>query len=416
MIEMTEVVPPPAGHGGRRPMAVLFAGSALMNAAIATASTVSSIVAADRLGDGWGGVPPTAGIVGTGIGAVLLTRLMGIRGRRAGLMLGYAAATAGAVLTIIGAAGAGTASVVAIAAGMALIGLGNGGAQLSRYAAADLYPAARRGFAIGTLVWAGAIGAVGGPLLLGRTGAAASALGWLPSTGAFVFAALAAGAALAASAAGAPGGVANRATVVRVSLRQTLRTPAARSALAVMATAQVVMVAVMTSTPIEMHRHGHGMSSVGQVISAHTIGMFVFSPVTGRLLDRYGARPLMLSGVLLLAASTGIAAIGGENEAFARTSALFLLGYAWNLCFIGGSGHLARDVAEANQAGLEGAVDGAVWGVAALASLTSTVVLSQVGYSMLSALAGALVVVPMFVLVREGGARRRSAVPSVTRA
>lgn len=389
-------------------MTVLFTGSGLMNAAMATAGTVSSIVAADRVGAGWGGVPPTAGIVGTGVGAVALTRLMSQRGRRIGLMLGYLAATAGAALAIVGAFADGTGSVVLIAIGMALLGLGNAGAQLSRYAAADLYPTERRGFAIGLIVWAAAIGAVGGPLLLGRAGAAATSLGWVAVSGPFVFVAFAAVAALIASAAGAPD-KAGRVTPASVSLRETLRSPAARSALAVMATAQVVMVAVMTSAPIEMHEHGHGIGSVGQVISVHTLGMFALSPLTGRLIDRFGARPVMMAGVAALALSTGIAALGGENEATSRTAALFLLGYAWNLCFIGGSGHLARDVPEDQQAGLEGAVDGAVWGLAAIASLSSTAILAQVGYATLAAVAGAFVVLPIIVMLRENARSREPA-------
>ncbi|KAB2361792.1 hypothetical protein, partial [Actinomadura montaniterrae] len=58
-----------------RPMAALCAGTALMNAAMSMASAAGTLSAADRLGTGWGGVPATAGIVGTGAGALALTRL-----------------------------------------------------------------------------------------------------------------------------------------------------------------------------------------------------------------------------------------------------------------------------------------------------------------------------------------------------
>src|SRR6185312_143585 len=142
-----------------RVMTALFSGAALMNAAMAVASTVSTIVAGDHLGARWGAVPNTAGIVGTGIGALALTALMGRRGRRFGLTCGYLASACGAALACAAVAAG---DVVALSTGMLLLGLGNAGAQLSRYAAADLYPAERRGFAIGTVVWAGAVGAVGG--------------------------------------------------------------------------------------------------------------------------------------------------------------------------------------------------------------------------------------------------------------
>ena len=135
-----------------------------MNAAMAVASGVGTIVAADRLGLAWGGVAATAGIVGTGAGALALTRLTGRRGRGRALAVGY---LVGAVGAAVAAGGAVTDDVAALLIGMLLLGVGNSAAQLSRYAAAELHAEDRRGRAIGAVVWAGAVGAVGGPLLLG---------------------------------------------------------------------------------------------------------------------------------------------------------------------------------------------------------------------------------------------------------
>jgi MFS family permease len=384
-------------------MAALFTGSALMNAAMATASTVSTIVAADRLGVGWAGVPNTAGILGTGVGAVVLTRVMNRRGRSAGLTYGYAAAVAGAALAVAAVAHD---DVVGLTVGMLLLGLGNAGAQLSRYAAAELYPAARRGFAISTVVWAGAIGAVGGPLLLAPSGQVATGLGWAALAGPFLFAAVATGTAMVVVA-HAPTRPAPPIRT-RVPLRQLVRAPAARSALAVMATAQVVMVAVMTAAPLDMHLHGDGLGSVGVVLSAHTLGMFALSPLTGRLLDRVGSRPVMLAGLVTLALASGLAATGPRGDTALRTASLFLLGYGWNLCFVGGSGRLARDLPAAERARAEGAVDAAVWGLAATASLASTAILATGGYAVLAGMAGLLVVLPAAGLL---GARAVSPPP-----
>src|SRR3954454_3408696 len=113
-------------------MAALFAAAALMNAAMATASPVSTIVAADRLGAGWGGLPNTAGIVGTGLGAVLLTWMTNRLGRPIALPLGYTVAGPGGRRAIRAVAGA---DVVALSSAMLLLGVGNAGALLSRYAA-----------------------------------------------------------------------------------------------------------------------------------------------------------------------------------------------------------------------------------------------------------------------------------------
>lgn len=453
-------------------MTALFCGAALMNAAMAVASAVSTIVAGDRLGVRWAAVPNSAGIVGTGIGALALTRLMSRRGRRTGLAFGYLASACGAAVAVAAVAGD---SVAALTAGMLLLGLGNAGAQLSRYAAAELYPSGRRGFAIGTVVWAGAVGAVGGPLLLSTSGEAAAGLGWAALTGPYLFASLttlaaaftigglwprprhaagdgpasasdrrppARGTDLSAGGSGglsvdartgapadAPGSMrgadlaggrigalsvdapveAGVGEVVGggtgdapVRLREIVRVPDARTALMVMVTAQVVMVAVMTAAPLDMHMHGQGLGSVGMTLSAHTLGMFALSPLTGKLVDRVGSRPIMLAGLLTLMAATVLAATARESDASLRTGGLFLLGYGWNLCFVGGSGRLARDLPGSARAGVEGAVDAAVWGIAAVASLASTMTMSAGGYAALAWAACALAVVPAVLLARAG--------------
>ncbi|WP_173095303.1 MFS transporter [Actinomadura verrucosospora] len=364
-----------------RPMAALCTGTALMNAAMSMASTAGTLAAADRLGTGWGGVPATAGIVGTGAGALALTRLARRLGRRAVLAGGYLAAAAGACLAVAGVA---RGDVAALCAGMAMLGLGNAGAQLSRYAAADLYPPGRRGSAIGVVVWSAAIGAVGGPLLLDPSGGLARGLGLPSLAGPFLVALLTSAAAAIAVAAAAPAAPASGAPEAgeRLSVRALLQGPVTRSALVVMVTAQVVMVAVMTAAPVAMRMHGDGLGMVGMTVSAHTLGMFALSPVTGRLVDRYGARPVMLAGVAALAASTGLAAAG--DGAWTRTAALFGLGYAWNLCFVGGSGRLARELPEPARTDIEGTVDAAVWTIAAAAGLLSTVIMSAAGYGVLA--------------------------------
>ncbi|TVT53809.1 MFS transporter [Amycolatopsis rhizosphaerae] len=386
--------PPAEARARRRASIALFAAAALMNAAMSTASALATIVAADQLGTAWGGVPNTAGIAGTGIGALALTGLMNRRGRRAGLLLGYAAAACGAAVAVIAVAAD---NIAVLSAGMLLLGLGNAAAQLSRYAAAELFPPQRRGFAISIMVWAGTVGAVGGPLLLLPTSVAASSLGWIASTGPFLFASLACGVA-AVAVTGAPAGAVRR-TPPRARLRDLMNTYAARSALTVMATAQVVMVAVMTAAPLDMHMHGQGLDSVGAVLSAHTFGMFALSPLTGRLLDRIGIRPVLFGGLLVLAISAGLAATVSPHSTVPWALALFLLGYGWNLCFVGGSAQLGRS-GPAEQARVEGAVDAGVWGAAATVSLGATATLSLGGYPLLAGVAGIALILPAIILLR----------------
>jgi MFS family permease len=167
-----------------------------------------------------------------------------------------------------------------------------------------------------------------------------------------------------------------------------------------MVTAQVVMVAVMTATPLAMHMTGQALDAVGMVLSAHIFGMFALSPLTGWLADRFGPRPVMLGGLATLAAATTLSAAAG-GFGLLRTLGLFLLGYGWNLCFIGGSAHLARDLPVPERTRVEGAVDSGIWAAAALASVASTALQAAAGYRALTGDAGLLAILPALALIRR---------------
>ncbi|GII60276.1 MFS transporter [Sphaerisporangium krabiense] len=401
-----------------RATVALSAGTALMNAAMATAGVTATFAAAENLGTAWSGVPVTASIAGTGLGALLLTRLMERRGRRPGLALGYLAAIAGAALAVAAVAAH---QVVLLCAGTLLLGLGNAAAQLSRYAAADFHAPDRRGFAIGIVVWGATVGAVGGPLLLQPAADAAAALGAPPLTGPLLSTLLAsAGAAIvvralprSTTATGAPQaatgtGAAQAPDAPAGRARGLAGNRVAWPTVATMVTGQVIMVALMTAAPLDMHMHGQGLGAVGVALSAHTFGMFALSPLTGRLVDRLGTRPVMAAGLVTLLAAAFLAATGDAHP-LSRTAGLFLLGYGWNLCFIGGSGRLARDLPAADRTRLEGEVDAVIWVVAAVAGQSATVILSTGGYGVLAAASAALLVVPAVLLLRAGPAPVRTA-------
>lgn len=401
-----------------RAVAALFVGAAMMNAAIAVTGVVGTIAVADLLGTGWGGLPNTAAIVATGVGALVLTRVMTARGRRGGILRGYLAATAGAglVVTALAVARAGGPDssggvallVVCVVTGMALLGLGNAAAQLSRYAAAELFPPERRGFAIGVVVWSGTVGAVGGPLLLRPAEDAAVALGAAPAAGPFALAALVTAiAALAATTlpAGRPVGDPLPGSGARGAVRTVLASPAVRTAAASMATGQIVMVLVMTAVPLHLHHHGHGIGVLGVVMSLHTLGMFLLSPVTGRLVDAVGARRVVLGGLGLLVAGAAPAGIFGSATALGPL--LLVLGLGWNLCFVGGSTVLAREVPAAERAGVEGVVDTVVWGLSGAGSLAGTVLLAAGGLGTLAVAGTVLALLPLVAVVSSMPGRAR---------
>ena len=137
--------------------------AALMNAAMVAASAVSAILIADDLGPALAGLPNTAGVLGTAAGAMAVGRWTTRLGRAHALRTGYGVGVAGAALTVVAAVGA---PIALLFVGMSLLGVGNAASLLSRYAAADVVPLARRARAMSTVVWASTIGAAGGPFLM----------------------------------------------------------------------------------------------------------------------------------------------------------------------------------------------------------------------------------------------------------
>jgi MFS family permease len=305
--------------------------------------------------------------------------------------------------------------IATLCLGMLLLGLGVGGAVISRYAAAELYPAHRRGFAIGVVVAAGAVGAIGGPLLLAPAGAIMRHFGWAELSGPFLLAAAASALAgislttLPASRVRPTG----QSTPQRAVLRGLLRDSSTRMLLTVMVTAQLVMVAIMTAAPLDIHTRHTDLTLVGMALAAHTTGMFVLSPLTGWIIDRVGSRRVMVAGLFTLVAAAALAATVSETGQLLPNLALFLLGYGWNLCFISGSRRLAVELPVQNQGQVVGVVDAVVWCVSATATLSGTALLSLGGYSLLAVIAGCLPLLTGRVLLRTKLAADQPPAPSV---
>ncbi|WP_370946421.1 MFS transporter [Amycolatopsis sp. cg5] len=377
-----------------RSMVTLFACVALMNTGMAGATTTATLIVAKANGPGWSGVPSTASVLGTAFGAFASGFVLARVGRRFALSLGYALATAGAAVAFGGAVWG---SLVMLVAGILLLGVGQGGAQLSRYLAADLYPPERRGFALSTVVWGGTVGALAGPSLIAP---AAHAAGWsgLPElSGPLVVTGLAAGAAWVASVT-LPRFDGAEVATAHVEIRAVLRRPVVLRPLVAMIVAQLVMVAVMVMTPLQIQDHDHGLDVVGWVVSAHMIGMFALAPVSGKIADRFGGRVAIAAGLGALALATATAIAAPTAHTTGLPFALFLLGYGWNLCFVGGSSLLSRDLPVDERVKVQGSVDALVWGASAIASLSAGQLYVGGGFVLVSVAGGTLAVLALALL------------------
>ncbi|HEX5589403.1 MAG TPA: MFS transporter [Candidatus Limnocylindrales bacterium] len=418
---MSTLAPAALAAARRRAHWTLVAGVALGSTGHIAAVTVATIVAKDMLGSATlAGAPGATVVGGAAVGSIVLSALMARRGRRLGLAAGYGIGVVGALVA--------TVSVLAgsfplLLAGTFLIGFGNTSNQLSRYTAADLVPAARRASAIGTVVWGATIGSVAGPWLVPISSDLAEGIGIAPLAGPYlvpvVFVAIAAilsyvllrpdpyeiaheSAPRAREAAPLGGAVALRVTLLR---------PGVLASIVALIVGQFVMVLIMTMTPLHMTQHGHGLGAVGAVLSAHTLGMFALSPLSGRLAERIGAVRTIVVGTSILALSSAMAAAAPPTGGNLLLVALFLLGFGWNLGFVAGSALLSEHLELHERTRVQGIADALIWSTSAAASLGSGLLMAVAGYTALGILGVGLVVIPIVTLRAHGASLARAAKP-----
>ena len=193
-----------------------------------------------------------------------------------------------------------------------------------------------------------------------------------------------------------------------MSLASVFRRPNVPVAIVALVTGQVVMVLIMTMTPLHMTEHGHTLGAVGIVISGHTFGMFGLSPLSGRLTDRFGSVPVILAGLVVIAVSSVLAAAAPPDGGVLLFVALFLLGYGWNLGYVAGSALLTTGLSLGERTRLQGLTDALIWSSAAAASLGSGVIMAAAGFAILGLIGAAMIIVPVTLTLARRNAAQSS--------
>ena len=409
------VVEPPEQ---RRTLAVLLLAQILSGAGLAAGITVAALLAEQMLGSSrWSGLPTVFFTVGSAAAAVGLGRLSQRFGRRAGLSTGYLIGALGTVGVVVA---AGMGNIVLFFASMIVYGAGASTNLQARYAGADLAAPSRRGRAVSIVLVATAVGAILGPNLVSTTGMVATKIGFPALAGPFMLAGLAysAGALVLWLLLRPDPLLLARSIAAEVSSRSA--TPAAPSeagavpgprqrwswALAsgagIMILTQLIMVAIMTITPIHIEHHGHGVDVTGIVIGAHVAGMFLPSPFSGWLVDRYGYLAIAVAaGVTLLAAGL-IAAWAPVDSVATLVLALVLLGVGWNLGLVSGTTLVTDAVPLETRARTQGVVDLGIALAGAGGGLSSGLIFAATSYATLTLTSGllALLIIPIVALAR----------------
>ncbi len=356
---------------------------------------------------------------------------MARNGRRRGLRLGWSIGFVGAVSAFLAAV---FSIYPLLLLGSLLMGSGQAANLAARYAAADLADDSNRAKAIGTLVWTSSIGSAIGPTL--ALGGMASLAVWVglneyagPYAMGIVLFAVAAfliDRTLRPDPLEVVGGLADpneavptgldaiRAQFVRarVGIRKIFALPAARLAMISMLVGQAVMVGVMTATPLHMKSGAHEIRVIGFVISLHIIGMYFFAPVVGALVDRFGPRPMIAVGGVVLFIGAEMASHTDAEDSLGVFIGLFLVGLGWSFGLISGSSLLTSSFGVTERVPIQGASDLVMSGSGATAALTAGLVYEYGSYHSLSHYAG-LAAVAMSAYAIWRMVRSRDPQPSV---
>lgn len=395
----------------RRTLRLLFVTQVIGGIGVAIGASVGALLVADIASIGVSGLAQSANVVGAALFAVPATALVHRHGRRRSLTTLYGLAAVGAAILV---AAAMRGSIPGLFAGFFLFGGATAAGLQARYAALDLAPVALRGRHLSLVVWGTTVGAVVGPSLAAPAGASLDGYGVPTLAGPFFFSAVLFTLSVLVlmlllrpdPAVVARGGTGNpskgaRHPGMRTAFRVVLSQPPARLGVSAMAVGHLVMIGVMTMTPVHIrgagHDAAHTLRIVGLVLSSHIAGMFAFAPVFGWLTDRFGRRAVIFGGIALLLAACALAGTAGHH-AGRLAGALLTLGLGWSAAMVAGSTLLSESVAGELRASAQGFSDLTMGLAGASAGALSGVIVESWGYSSLTLLA-ALATAPLVVLV-----------------
>ncbi|MER6215006.1 MFS transporter [Streptomyces sp. NPDC001674] len=391
----------------RRISTVLIAGQITGGVGVPISIALAPVLATEISGtEALSGFASTASVIGTALVSLPLAALTTARGRRAGLLAGYAIGTLGAALVVLAAS---VKSFPLLMLGMAAFGAASAANLQARFAAADLAAPDRRARAISMVVWASTLGAVLGPNLSAPASDSFAGTSIPQTAGPFVWAAavfvltatllgvlLRPDPLLTARALAAPGEETRQSRSLRAGVAAVRASPRARLALLTVAVSHTTMVSIMVMTPVDLGHHGAGLKLVGLVISGHIAGMFAFSPVMGWLADRLGRFSVIGLAAGLLSLAALLAGTAGGNHA-QSAAGLFLLGLGWSAGMVSGSALLTDSVPQPARAAVQGLSDLTMNAAAGVGGAAAGLVMSQAGYGWLNAI-GAALLLPMAAL------------------
>lgn len=396
----------------KRTLMVVSISQIFGGAGLAAGVTVGALLAQQMLGtDAFAGVPTALFTLGSAGSALLVGRLSQRYGRRTGLTAGFIIGGIGAIGVIISAI---VNSIVLLFIALLIYGAGTATNLQARYAGTDLANNKQRATAISTTMVFTTFGAVAGPNLVNVMGDFASSINVPSLAGPFILAAV------AYILAGFVLFVMFRPDPLVIGRRMEAETHKSKGngesavieytedkrgiivGATIIVLTQIVMIAIMTMTPVHMTHHGHGLGAVGLVIGFHIGAMYLPSLITGILVDKLGRVTMAIaSGMTLLIAGL-LSAFAPGDSLVLLIIALSLLGLGWNFGLISGTALIVDSTEPSTRAKRQGAVDVLIALSGAAGGALSGMVVAGSSYLTLSLIGGimSLILIPVVIWSR----------------
>jgi MFS family permease len=401
----------------KRTLFVVSISQIFGGAGLAAGITVGALLAQQMIGtDAFSGLPAALFTIGSAAAAFIVGRLSQRYGRRTGLTIGFMSGGLGALGVVISAI---TNSILLLFVSLFIYGAGTATNLQARYAGTDLASQNQRATAISFILVSTTVGAFAGPNLVDVMGDFASSIGVPALAGPFILSGTAfiiAGLIIFLMLRPDPFLIvkmlesSKNKQINKLSITNSNQSNDKRGiaiGAAVMILTQLVMIAIMTMTPVHMKHHGHGLSEIGLVIGVHIGSMYLPSLITGVLVDKIGRTVMIIaSGITLLLAGI-IAAIAPSDSMLLLVIALSLLGIGWNFGLISGTTILVDSTESSTRAKTQGTIDVLIALAGASGGAMSGMIVAYSSYTVLSFAGGILSLMLVPVVVYYHGSRKK---------
>jgi len=161
------------------------------------------------------------------------------------------------------------------------------------------------------------------------------------------------------------------------------------------------MIGTTSTSPVYLHAHGHPVGTIGAAVAMHLGGMYVASPLSGWLSDRFGRGLMIALGGLVLLLAMAIAGLVPSSESVLVMIGLFLNGVGWNFAFVAASALLTDALSPNERTSIQGLADLVMGLLGAFGSVAGGFVLGTLGFGVLNALGSIIIVLGLVVGIRH---------------